>query len=192
MGKVTLLFAGKSYDTDVQNVRENQIVIFDGPYNMRQRMVVAGIAHTQSGYNYRLIDPETEESTCGSDPPCGQIRYRAIITTTSTLEFMDAAEVAALRTRADALKAEQVRRRRRKTRNGYAPSARSVRQIVPFTMPWPSSSANSMKANATPIRTISARVSCARLFSDFDLIPRDLFPEMRKAAARFEGTAHLG
>ena len=43
MGKVTLLFAGKSYDTDVQNVRENQIVIFDGPYNMRQRMVVAGI-----------------------------------------------------------------------------------------------------------------------------------------------------
>ena len=61
MGKVTLLFAGKSYDTDVQNVRENQIVIFDGPYNMRQRMVVAGIAHTQSGYNYRLIDPETAE-----------------------------------------------------------------------------------------------------------------------------------
>ena len=59
MGKVTLLFAGKSYDTDVQSVRENQIVIFDGPYNMRQRMVVAGIAHTQSGYNYRLIDPET-------------------------------------------------------------------------------------------------------------------------------------
>ena len=53
MGKVTLLFAGKSYDTDVQSVRENQIVIFDGPYNMRQRMVVAGIAHTQSGYNYR-------------------------------------------------------------------------------------------------------------------------------------------
>ena len=61
MGKVTLLFAGKSYDTDVQNVRENQIVIFDGPYNMRQRVVVAGIAHTQSGYNYRLIDPETAE-----------------------------------------------------------------------------------------------------------------------------------
>ena len=48
MGKVTLLFAGKSYDTDVQNVRENQIVIFDGPYNMRQRMVVAGIAHTHN------------------------------------------------------------------------------------------------------------------------------------------------
>ena len=59
MGKVTLLFAGKSYDTDVQSVRENQIVIYDGPYSMRRRMVVAGIEHTQSGYNYRLIDPET-------------------------------------------------------------------------------------------------------------------------------------
>lgn len=48
MGKVTLLFAGKSYDTDVQSVRENQIVIYDGPYSMRRRMVVAGIEHVDT------------------------------------------------------------------------------------------------------------------------------------------------
>ena len=108
MGKVTLLFAGKSYDTDVQSVRENQIVIFDGPYNMRQRMVVAGIAHTQSGYNYRLIDPETaEEHTADLIRPLRDKFGIGHYYDDEHPEFMDAAEVAALRTRADALKAEQ-------------------------------------------------------------------------------------
>ena len=108
MGKVTLLFAGKSYDTDVQNVRENQIVIFDGPYNMRQRMVVAGIAHTQSGYNYRLIDPETaEEHSADLIRPLRDKFGIGHYYDDEHPEFMDAAEVAALRTRADALKAEQ-------------------------------------------------------------------------------------
>lgn len=165
MGKVTLLFAGKSYDTDVQSVRENQIVIFDGPYNMRQRMVVAGIAHTQSGYNYRLIDPETaEEHSADLIRPLRDKFGIGHYYDDEHPEFMDAAEVAALRTRADALKAERKPPdvRRRKTRNGYAPSARSVCGRSFPTMPWPSSSVNSMKANATPIRTISARVSCAR------------------------------
>ena len=113
MGKVTLLFAGKSYDTDVQSVRENQIVIFDGPYNMRQRMVVAGIAHTQSGYNYRLIDPETaEEHSADLIRPLRDKFGIGHYYDDEHPEFMDAAEVAALRTRADALKAEQEAARR--------------------------------------------------------------------------------
>ena len=113
MGKVTLLFAGKSYDTDVQNVRENQIVIFDGPYNMRQRMVVAGIAHTQSGYNYRLIDPETaEEHSADLIRPLRDKFGIGHYYDDEHPEFMDAAEVAALRTRAEALKAEQEAARR--------------------------------------------------------------------------------
>lgn len=52
MGKVTLLFAGKSYDTDAQSVRENQIVIFDGPYNHASAHGRGRNEHTQSGYNY--------------------------------------------------------------------------------------------------------------------------------------------
>ena len=107
MGKVTLLFAGKSYDTDVQNVRENQIVIFDGPYNMRQRMVVAGIEHTQSGYNYRLIDLETaEEYTADLIRPLRDKFGIGHYYDDEHPEFMDADEVAALRTRAEALKVQ--------------------------------------------------------------------------------------
>ena len=108
MGKVTLLFAGKSYDTDVQSVRENQIVIFDGPYSKYCRMVVAGIEHTQSGYNYRLIDLETaEEHSADLIRPLRDKFGIGHYYDDEHPEFMDAAEVAALRTRADALKAEQ-------------------------------------------------------------------------------------
>lgn len=135
MGKVTLLFAGKSYDTDVQNVRENQIVIFDGPYNMRQRMVVAGIAHTQSGYNYRLIDPETaEEHTADLIRPLRDKFGIGHYYDDEHPEFMDAAEVAALRTRADALKAEQEAARRAAAEDAErlrTIGAERLRQIVP-------------------------------------------------------------
>ena len=103
MGKVTLLFAGKSYDTNVQSVRENQIVIFDGPYSKYCRMVVAGIEHTQSGYNYRLIDPETaEEHTADLIRPLRDKFGIGHYYDDEHPEFMDAAEVAALRTRAAA------------------------------------------------------------------------------------------
>lgn len=135
MGKVTLLFAGKSYDTDVQNVRENQIVIFDGPYNMRQRMVVAGIAHTQSGYNYRLIDPETaEEHSADLIHPLRDKFGIGHYYDDEHPEFMDAAEVAALRTRADALKAEQEAARRAAVEDAEllrTIGAERLRQIVP-------------------------------------------------------------
>ena len=135
MGKVTLLFAGKSYDTDVQNVRENQIVIFDGPYNMRQRMVVAGIAHTQSGYNYRLIDPETaEEHSADLIRPLRDKFGIGHYYDDEHPEFMDAAEVAALRTRADALKAEQEAARRAAAEDAErlrTIGAERLRQIVP-------------------------------------------------------------
>ena len=113
MGKVTLLFAGKSYDTDVLSVRENQIVIFDGPYSMRSRMVVAGIEHTPSGYSYRLIDTETaEEHTADLIRPLRDKFGIGHYYDDEHPEFMDAAQVAALRTRADALKAEQEAARR--------------------------------------------------------------------------------
>ena len=170
MGKVTLLFAGKSYDTDVQNVRENQIVIFDGPYNMRQRMVVAGIAHTQSGYNYRLIDPRNRRGAhCRSDPPlAGQIRYRALLRRRAPRIY------GCLRGRGapHSCRRPQSRAGSRPTcgggrrgtvthhRRGASAADRSRR------CRGRQSSANSTKANATPIRTISARVSCARCFSD--------------------------
>ena len=110
MGKVTLLFAGKSYDTDAPSVRENQIVIFDGPYIMCSRMVVAGIEHTSSGYSYRLIDTETaEEHTADLIRPLRDKFGIGHYYDDEHPEFMDAAQVAALRTRADALKHHALR-----------------------------------------------------------------------------------
>ena len=194
MGKVTLLFAGKSYDTDVQNVRENQIVIFDGPYNMRQRMVVAGIAHTQSGYNYRLIDPETaEEHSADLIRPLRDKFGIGHYYDDEHPEFMDAAEVAALRTRADALKAEQEAARRAAAEDAErlrTIGAERLRQIVPDDA-VAVIIGEQHESECDPYTDYFGSRIVRTVILGFSTHTRDLFPEMRKAAARFEGTAHL-
>lgn len=194
MGKVTLLFAGKSYDTDVQNVRENQIVIFDGPYNMRQRMVVAGIAHTQSGYNYRLIDPETaEEHTADLIRPLRDKFGIGHYYDDEHPEFMDASEVAALRTRADALKAEQEAARRAAADDAErlrTIGAERLRQIVPDDA-VAVIIGEQHESECDPYTDYFGSRIVRTVLLGFSTHTRDLFPEMRKAAARFEGTAHL-
>ena len=194
MGKVTLLFAGKSYDTDVQNVRENQIVIFAGPYNMRQRMVVAGIAHTQSGYNYRLIDPETaEEHSADLIRPLRDKFGIGHYYDDEHPEFMDAAEVAALRTRADALKAEQEAARRAAAEDAErlrTIGAERLRQIVPDDA-VAVIIGEQHESECDPYTDYFGSRIVRTVILGFSTHTRDLFPEMRKAAARFEGTAHL-
>ena len=192
MGKVTLLFAGKSYDTDVQSVRENQIVIFDGPYNMRQRMVVAGIEHTQSGYNYRLIDPETaEEHSADLIRPLRDKFGIGHYYDNERPEFMDAAEVAALRTRADALKAEQEAARRAAAEDSErlrTIGAERLRQIVPDDA-VAVIIGEQHESECDPYTDYFGSRIVRTVLLGFSTHTRDLFPEMRKAAARFEGTA---
>ena len=194
MGKVTLLFAGKSYDTGVQSVRENQIVIFDGPYNMRQRMVVAGIEHTQSGYNYRLIDPETaEEHSADLIRPLRDKFGIGHYYDDEHPEFMDAAEVAALRTRADALKAEQEAARRAAAEDAERLriiGAERLRQIVPDDA-MAVIIGEQHESECDPYTDYFGSRIVRTVILGFSTHTRDLFPEMRKAAARFEGTAHL-
>ena len=193
MGKVTLLFAGKSYDTDVQSVRENQIVIYDGPYSMRRRMVVAGIEHTQSGYNYRLIDPETaEEHTADPIRPLRDKFGIGHYYDDEHPEFMDAAEVAALRTRADALKAEQEAARRAAAEDAErlrTIGAERLRQIVPDDA-VAVIIGEQHESECDPYTDYFGSRIVRTVILGFSTHTRDLFPEMRKAAARFEGMGH--
>ena len=56
---ITSLLTGVEYDTDIQRVSENQIVIFFG-YAMRQsRYVVCRVEYTPIGYTYTMLDPDT-------------------------------------------------------------------------------------------------------------------------------------
>ena len=194
MGKVTLLFAGKSYDTDVQSVRENQIVSYDGPYSMRRRMVVAGIEHTQSGYNYRLIDPETaEEHSADLIRPLRDKFGIGHYYDDEHPEFMDAAEVAALRTRADALKAEQEAAQRAAAEDAErlrTIGAERLRQIVPDDA-VAVIIGEQHESECDPYTDYFGSRIVRTVILGFSTHTRDLFPEMRKAAARFEGTAHL-
>lgn len=194
MGKVMLLGAGRSYDTDIQTVQENQIVIFDGPYNMRSRMVVAGIEHTPSGYSYRLIDTETaEEHTADLIRPLRDKFGIGHYYDDEHPEFMDAAQVAALRTRADALKAEQEAARRAAAEESerlYAIGAERLRQIVPDAA-VAVIIGEQHESECDPYTDYFGSRIVRTVILGFSTHTRDLFPEMRKAAARFEGTAHL-
>ena len=188
------LFAGKSYDTDVQSVRENQIVIYDGPYSMRRRMVVAGIEHTQSGYNYRLIDPETaEEHSADLIRPLRDKFGIGHYYDDEHPEFLDAAEVAALRTRADALKAEQEAARRAAAEDAERLriiGAERLRQIVPDDA-MAVIIGEQHESECNPYTDYFGSRIVRTVILGFSTHTRDLFPEMRKAAARFEGTARF-
>lgn len=164
MGKVMLLGAGRSYDTDIQTVQENQIVIFDGLTTCVSAWSWPESNHTQSGYNYRLIDTETaEEHTADLIRPLRDKFGIGHYYDDEHPEFMDAAQVAALRTRADALKAEQEAGRRAAAEESErlrAVGTERLRQIVPDDA-VAVIIGEQHESECDPIRTISARVSYA-------------------------------
>lgn len=161
---------------------------------MRQRMVVAGIEHTQSGYNYRLIDPETaEEHTADLIRPLRDKFGIGHYYDDEHPEFIDAAEVAALRTRADAFKAEQEAARRAAAEDAErlrTIGAERLRQIVPDNA-VAVIIGEQHESECDPYTDYFGSRIVRTVILGFSTHTRDLFPEMRKAAARFEGTAHL-
>lgn len=108
-------------------------------------------------------------------------------------EFMDAAEVAALRTRADALKAEQEAARRaaaEDTERLRTICAERLRQIVPDDAVTVIIGEQHESECDTYTDYFGSRI-VRTVILGFSTHTCDLFPEMRKTAAWFEGTAHL-
>ena len=106
---------------------------------------------------------------------------------------MDAAEVAALRTRADALKAEQEAARRAAAEDAErlrTIGAERLRQIVPDDA-VAVIIGEQHESECDPYTDYFGSRIVRTVILGFSTHTRDLFPEMRKAAARFEGTAHL-
>lgn len=97
MAKYYSLFGGTTTDTEIQVVKENQIVIGFGPGMSDSRYVVYKVEHTSHGYMYHLINLETKhiDRTDILNPlsqKYGIGRYYDDVSP----EFMDAFEVALL------------------------------------------------------------------------------------------------
>ena len=63
MTRLVSLFGGTVTDTDVQVVKENQVIIAYSAGMNQYRLVVYKIEHTKNGYIYHLINLDTKEFT---------------------------------------------------------------------------------------------------------------------------------
>lgn len=192
MTKVHLLGANRSYDRDVQTVSINQIVVLEGYAG--GSYVVYDITRDRYGFTYHLVHTRTYDfSTSDLIRPLSEKFGIGIYYDSETPTFLDPLETAALLTKAKEKKAEEERKakeaREEHGRTAQIGAAR-LRTLVP--------------SDAKAVIIGELRVSECDSYTDyydyriertvilgFSKHTRNLFSEMRKCAANFEGTAHL-
>ncbi|KAA4187582.1 fusion protein [Bacteroides ovatus] len=192
MNKVHLLGANRSYDRDVQTVSVNQVVVLEG-YSY-DSYVVYEVTRDKWGITYHLVNLETHEfHTSDLIRPLSEKFGIGIYYDDANPKFLDPLETAALLTKAKEKKAE-AERKVKEAREEYERIAKigteHLRPLVPTD------------AKAAIIGTL--RVSECDSYTDyydysivrtvilgFSKHTRNLFSEMRKHAANFEGTAYL-
>lgn len=132
---ITSLLTGVEYDTDIQRVSENQIVIFFG-YAMRQsRYVVCRVEYTPIGYTYTMLDPDTYEyHTTETIMPLSQKHGIGYYYDGTAPEFMDSTQVALIKEEAERKHKEQEENRqaeRERMEQLKAVGRKRMEQILP-------------------------------------------------------------
>ena len=192
MTKVHLLGANRSYDRDVQTVSINQIVVLEGYAG--GSYVVYDITRDRYGFTYHLVHTRTYDfSTSDLIRPLSEKFGIGIYYDSETPTFLDPLETAALLTKAKEKKAEE-ERKAKEAREEHGRTAQicavRLRTLVP--------------SDAKAVIIGELRVSECDSYTDyydyriertvilgFSKHTRNLFSEIRKCAANFEGTAHL-
>ncbi len=102
MTRLVSLFGGTVTDTEIQVVKENQVVIGYGAGMNQYRLVVYKIEHTKNGYIYHLINLDTKEFTSTEiiNPLSRKFGIGKYFDDVNP-EFMDAFEVVILRQEAE-------------------------------------------------------------------------------------------
>ena len=192
MNKVHLLGANRSYDRDIQTVSVNQVVVLEG-YS-HDSYVVYEVTRDKWGITYHLINLRTYEFHI-SDliRPLSEKFGIGIYYDDANPKFLDPLETAALLTKAKEKKVEE-KKKAKEAREEYERIAKIGAERLHPLVPT--------DAKAVIIGTL--RVSECDSYTDyydygiartvilgFSKHTRNLFSEMRKHAANFEGTAHL-
>lgn len=192
MNKVHLLGANRSYDRDEQTVSINQVVMLEG-YSY-DSYVVYEVSRSQWGITYHLINLRTHEfHTSDLIRPLSEKFGIGMYYDDANPKFLDPLETAALLTKArekkteDGRKAEEERQRNEHTAKI---GAEHLRPLIP--------------SDAKAVIVGELRVNECDSYTDyydyriertvilgFSTHTRNLFSEMRKYAANFEGTAYL-
>ena len=192
MTKGHLLGANRSYNRSCQTVSVNQVVMLEG-YNY-DSYVVYEVSRNEWGITYHLINLETHEfHTSDLIRPLSEKFGIGIYYDDANPKFLDPLETAVLLTKAKEKKAE-AERKAEEEREEYERIAKigaaRLRPLIP--------------SDAKAVIIGELRVSECDSYTDyydyrtertvilgFSKHTRNLFAEMRKCAANFEGTAYL-
>ena len=192
MAKVHLLGANRSYDRDVQTVSINQIVVLEGYAG--GSYVVYDITRDRYGFTYHLVHTSTYDfSTSDLIRPLSEKFGIGIYYDDANPKFLDPLETAALLAKAKEKKAEEERKAKEAREEHERISKIGAARLLPL-----------IPSDAKAVIIGELRVSECDSYTDyynyriertvilgFSKHTRNLFSEMRKYAANFEGTAHL-
>ena len=175
MTKVHLLGVNRSYDRDIQTVSVNQIVVLEGYAG--GSYVVYDVTRNQRGFTYHLVHTRTYDFN----------------TSDLIRPLSEKLETAALLTKAKEKKAEDERKAKEERDEHERISKIGAARLRPL-----------IPSDAKAVIIGELRVSECDSYTDyydyrtertvilgFSKHTRNLFAEMRKCAANFEGTSHL-
>lgn len=194
MTKQILLGSMQTIDTDVQTVQTGQIVVYEGPGATRIRYAVYDITHDKWGYAYHLVSLE-DFRTLQSDyiRPMSEKFDKSIYYDDAKPEYLTPEQVAQLKAKADERRAAEAKARaeEREERNRIeAVGADKLRKVVP-----PEAKAviiaHLHENDSDPYTDYRGCHTVRTVILGFSTHTRDIFSEMRKAAAHFRETAHL-
>ena len=192
MNNVHLLGANRSYDRNEQTVSVNQVVVLEGYSN--DSYVVYEVTRNKWGITYHLINLRTYEfHTSDLIRPLSEKFGIGIYYDDANPKFLDPLETAVLLTKATEKKTEDDREAEEERQNYERTAKIGAERLRPL-----------IPADAKAVIVGELRVSECESYTDyydyriertvilgFSTHTRNLFSEMRKYAANFEGTAYL-
>ena len=195
MTKYISLFGATTTDTQVQVVKENQVIIGIGAGASRKRYVVYKVEHTARGYVYHMVDTETKEiSQTDILRPLSQTfgigRYYDDVNP----EFMDAFEVALLvRQAEEQATAQAIAAAKEKAEHDRIAEigAQRLRRIMPEGVQGVIIAELNETEYTDPSYECRETTSVRTVILGFSTTPRNGFGELRKAARNLPETAYL-
>ncbi|MDR0572992.1 MAG: fusion protein, partial [Tannerella sp.] len=192
MANVFLLGANVKYDTDKKAVEKNQIIRMNGYDN--DNYVVYDIVRTQWGLSYGLINLRTKKfGQCDLIRPLSQKFGIGYYFDGENPQFMDAFEVAVLRSEAEQNK--QAEQEAKQQQQECDEQLKAVgRQRLEAIIPEDAKAvivAELHEDKSEPMTDYYGYRTQRTVILGFSTHTRDLFSEMRKVAANFEETAYL-
>lgn len=195
MAKYYSLFGGTTTDTEIQVVKENQIIVGFGAGMTESQYVVYKAEHTARGYMYHLINTRTKD-TNRTDiiNPLSRKFGIGLYYDDLKPEFMDASEVAVLTEEAER-KAKEKAEAQANAKAEYDRIAKMGADRLHRIMPDNVQGVIIAELNETEYTDPSYECKTTRsvrtVILGFSTTSRNGFGELRKAAANLPETAHL-